>query len=75
MRESSSLNELYWNLWLARDGNCLASWLAVLIYTVIDTIKRFRVLYDDVKPDVGLDLAGDMGVCAGRNALNWSLNF
>ena len=56
-------------------GNCLASWLAVLIYTVIDTIKGFRVLYDDVKPDVGLDLAGDMGVCAGRNALNWSLNF
>ena len=51
---------------------CLAV-LSVFI-SIVDAVEAFRVLNDDIEPDVWLDLAEDMRVRAGRYTLNWRLH-
>ena len=51
---------------------CLA--VLTVFISIVDAVEAFRVLNDDIEPDVWLDLAQDMRVRARRYALNWRLH-
>ena len=53
---------------------CYSLTVLTVLIPVVHAVEPFRVLNNDIKPDVWLDLAEDMRVCARRYTLNWRLH-
>ena len=62
------------------EGTVLKLWVSyslaalTVLVSIVDAIEAFRVLNDDIEPDVWLDLTKDMRVCARGYTLNWRLH-
>lgn len=59
---------------LAGGCNTAAAIAVAVLVPIIDTVERVRVLDYDVEPDIGLDLANDVRVRAGGDALDRGLD-